>query len=826
MAGSGPCFHCGEPVTTGNRYTVRLDGADRPVCCPGCRTVAELIRDSGLGEFYDYRTLPAPRPDEDRLAASWAAWDEPALSDTVATRDAAGSLEAAFPVEGVRCAACAWLIERGLEDEPGLESVEVNPATARVKLRWDPDQVGLGRLLAGIARLGYQPHPGASGQGHAIARRERSAAIKRLGVAGIGMMQVMMYAVALYAGAFQGMDPSLERFLRLVSLVVATPVVLYAGYPFFAGAWRDLRSGHAGMDVPVALAIGGAYVASVVHTIQGAGEVYFDSVTMFVFFLSLGRFVEMLARHRTGDTADALGALLPASAQRISPAGATETVALAELAAGDVVIVRDGDAVPADGRILQGATRMDESLLTGEFQPRRRETGDRVLAGSLNRGSPIRVAIERTGQETLLSGVARLLDRAQATRPRAARAADRVARWFVAAILITAAVVFTVWWQIAPERAFEITLAVLVVTCPCALSLATPTALSAAIGALSRQGLLVARSDALEPLADVDVLLVDKTGTLTRGKPEIRGIEPRPGWTAEDAVARAASLEAASGHPLAAAFPIADAIAAEELHTVQGAGVEGNIDGVRHRIGRPDWVAELAGPAARTPAPAGDGEAGAETVVALASSDGPIAGFRIGDALRPRVAETVTALRDEGIRLEIISGDGPRAVEAVARSSGIADWRAGLDPADKLDRLRSLRAAGHRVAMLGDGVNDAPVLAGADVSVAMGSGTTLAQTSADLILLGRSLEPIASGHRLARKTRRVIRQNLTWAAAYNSLAMPAAALGWVQPWMAAIGMSLSSLVVVLNAGRLGRAPGRDRARKAARGGPELAEARS
>lgn len=825
MAGSGPCFHCGEPVTTGTRYTVRLDGADRPVCCPGCRTVAELIRDSGLGEFYDYRTLPAPRPDEDRLAASWAAWDEPALSATVASEDPSGVLEAAFPVEGVRCAACAWLIERGLEDEPGLQSVEVNPATARVKLRWDPGQVGLGRLLAGIARLGYQPHPGAAGQGHAIARRERSAAIKRLGVAGIGMMQVMMYAVALYAGAFQGMEPALERFLRLVSLVVATPVVLYAGYPFFAGAWRDLKSGHAGMDVPVALAIGGAYVASVVHTVQGAGEVYFDSVTMFVFFLSLGRFVEMLARHRTGDTADALGALLPASAQRVSMAGTTETVALAELAAGDVVIVRDGDAVPADGRILEGTTRMDESLLTGEFQPRRRESGDPVLAGSLNRGSPIRVAIERTGQDTLLSGVARLLDRAQASRPRIARSADRVARWFVTAILVTAAVVFTVWWQIAPERAFEITLAVLVVTCPCALSLATPTALSAAIGALSRQGLLVARSDALEPLADVDVLLVDKTGTLTRGRPEIRGVEPSPGWTVRDAITLAARLEAASGHPLAAAFPVADVAAAEAVETVPGAGVAGDIDGIRHRIGRPDWVAELApAPLGATP-DASPGEADTETRIALANSDGPIAGFRIGDALRPQVAETVAALRDEGIRLEIVSGDGPRAVEAVARSSGITDWRAGLDPADKLARLETLRAAGHRVAMLGDGVNDAPVLAGADVSMAMGSGTTLAQTSADLILLGRSLEPIASGHCLARKTRRVIRQNLAWAAAYNSLAMPAAALGWVQPWMAAIGMSLSSLVVVLNAGRLGRTPARQGGRRAARGRPELAEAR-
>ena len=396
MAGAPDCFHCGEPVTTGDHYTVALEGREQPVCCPGCKTVAELIRDSGLADFYDYRTLPAPRPDEERLDASWSAWDDPNLSATVATTDASGVMEAAFPVEGVRCAACAWLIERGLDGRPGVKSVEVNPATARIRLRWAPDETGLGTLLAAIARLGYLPHPGATGQSHAMARRERSTAIKRLGVAGIGMMQVMMYAVALYAGAFQGMEPRLEAFLRLVSLVVATPVVLYAGFPFFAGAWRDLRSGHAGMDVPVALAIGGAYAASVWHTVIGEGEVYFDSVTMFVFFLSLGRFVEMLARHRTGDTSDALSALLPASAVRLAADGRTETVPVADLTVGDEVLVRDGDAVPADGTVLDGSARLDESLLTGEFSPRRREPGDPVLAGSLNRGSPIRVRVERT----------------------------------------------------------------------------------------------------------------------------------------------------------------------------------------------------------------------------------------------------------------------------------------------------------------------------------------------------------------------------------------------------------------------------------------------
>jgi Cu2+-exporting ATPase len=327
-------------------------------------------------------------------------------------------------------------------------------------------------------------------------------------------------------------------------------------------------------------------------------------------------------------------------------------------------------------------------------------------------------------------------------------------------------------------------------------------------------------------MAHVDVLLLDKTGTLTRGKPEIRNVAVEDGWSADEALARAAGLEAASGHPLAEAFAGRQVCAATGPETVAGAGVEGWIDGVRHRIGRPDWVAELLPDVARPGSgPPLGREAGTDTEVSLASAEGPIARFEIGDALRPGVVTTLDALRDEGIRLEIVSGDAAGPVAAVAEATGIEAWRAGLDPAGKLARLETLRGEGHRVAMLGDGVNDAPVLAGADVSLAMGSGTSLAQTSADLILLGHSLAPIATGHRVARRTLRVIRQNLAWAAGYNALAMPAAALGWVQPWMAAIGMSLSSLVVVLNAARLGRLPGTG-IRRPERPGQTLAEAGS
>lgn len=791
------CFHCGEDLPrSGVRY-VHVDGADQPVCCPGCEAVAALIADTGLADFYRFRTGPAPTPSEP-ATDEWNAFDREAIQRAFVHDLGDQRHEAVVLVEGLYCAACAWLIEHVLAGEPGLETIEVNPATGRAMLRWRADAVALSRLLRRIAAAGYRPHPLGTDGGESLVARERGAALRRLAVAGLGMMQVMMYAVALYAGAIQAdMEPAITELLRGVSLLIATPVVLYAGAPFFRGAWRDLRAGRPGMDVPVALAIGGAFAASVWNTTIGHGEVYFDSVTMFVFFLTVARFFEMTARHRASRQTGALARMPPATALRIGADG-DERVALHELAVGDRVRVPAGDPVPADGRVIAGESRLDESLLTGEFMPVTRGPGSEVIGGSMNDDAPIDVEITRVGQDTLVAGIVRMLDRAQAERPPLARTADRVARWFVCGILLAAAATAFVWSQMAPGEAFAVTLAVLVVTCPCALSLATPAALVAATSRLARSGLLVARTGALETLARADHVVLDKTGTLTRGELTLDRIEPMDRVEAAEALALAAALEAHSGHPIARAFAHAgDGRDATRVQPENGRGIEGIVAGQRLRLGRPDWVGGLAG----------GGDTGSDgTVIALGDSDGLLARFHLTDSMRPGAAAAVATLRRLGLRVEILSGDGAGPVAAVAGELGIDHWSARQTPADKLARLQALQQAGHRVVMLGDGINDGPVLAGADVAVAMGGGSALAQTSADMVLTRGHLADLTDGIGHARRTLRVIRQNLAWAAGYNVLALPLAAAGMVPPWMAAIGMSASSLLVVGNALRLGRTP--------------------
>jgi len=815
------CFHCGEALTGTEPWFVKIDEVGHRVCCPGCKAVAELIRESGLGDYYRFRTLPTGRPADgsilDAPELPWRPFDRPEMLDAVSTPAGEGLRSCTMLLEGVRCAACGWLIERSLEQVPGVCEIRVNPSSSRARLVWDPAQLPLSGALGVVSRLGYRPHPGGAGAAEA-AQREQRKALRRVGVAGIGMMQVMMYAVALWVGVFQDMDPGLEQLFRWVSMVVATPVALYAAFPFYAGALRDLRSGRPGMDVPVALAIGGAWLASSWHTIIGQGEVYFESVTMFTFFLLLGRYLEMSARHRAGDTHEALARLLPESARRRVAGGDWETVALRELRPGDIVLVRHGETLPADGRLGGRGARLDESMLTGESRPRVRERGEAALAGSINLGDPLEFEVERTGADTMVSSIGRLLDRAQSERPPIAVSADVVARWFVVGVLGAAGLTWVVWNVLDPSRAFEVTLAVLVATCPCALSIATPAALTAATGFLARRGLLVTRAGAVEKLARVGRVMFDKTGTLTHGKPRITAVEARGALDKDAALGIAAALEAVSEHPIARAFTIAAPSGeARDVQVVPGLGIEGSVDGRRWRLGRPDWAAAIGAANAAPPVASGD------TVVCLASAQGIAALFHLADRLRTGSRDCVHQLQRLGLTVEIASGDAAEAVAPIAAAVGVGEWRGSLTPEEKLALLRARQQTGEMVVMVGDGVNDAPVLAGADISVAMAAGTPLAQTSADMVLLGESLEPLVAGIAHARRTVRIVRQNLAWAAGYNLIALPLAAAGIITPWMAALGMSASSLLVVLNALRLSRPP-RGRRAVAARIQPEGAEA--
>lgn len=797
------CFHCGLPVPSGGRFQVTIDTVVRPMCCPGCEAVAESIAKAGLTDFYRYRTETSPTaqspvPD---LLRQLELYDRPEIQQTFVSRDPQQLREASLILEGIVCAACVWLNERHVGRLPGVVEFNVNYATHRARVKWDDSKIHLSDILRAITDIGYIAHPFDPGRQEAVFKQERSLALRRVAVAGLGMMQVMMLAVALYAGDYTGMDAGLAQFLRWVSLLIALPVIGYSARPFFQSAWRDLRYRQLGMDVPVALAIGAAFMASVWHTVINAGEIYFDSVTMFTFFLLTGRYLEMLARQRAGQAAEELVRLLPATATRITAEG-DELIAVAELQPGDRVRIKPGDTVPADGSVVSGISSVDEALLTGESLPQPRRTGDELIGGTLNIESPLIMVVEKVGVETVLAAIVRLLDRAQSEKPRVAQLADRVAGWFVAALLLLAASVAWYWWQVDPHRAFAITLAVLVVTCPCALSLATPVALTAATGALTRLGVLTTRAHALETLARVTHLVFDKTGTLTEGRLKLTQVVRLGALARDRCLALAAALEQGSEHPLARALAASAGqarLAVSDHRAVPGEGVEAEVQGTRYRIGTRDFVLALGGHPLEAPELLQEAQG---TVIYLADHRSLLAGFVFEDQIRAGAGDAVRELQRLGIEVRLLSGDGERPVRHAAALLGITDAEARLRPNDKLARLQALQATGAVVAMVGDGVNDAPVLAAAQVSLAMGSGTQLAAAAADMVLLSERLPHLPQAVRLARKTLIIIRQNLVWAILYNLLAVPLAASGMIAPWMAAIGMSASSLLVVANALRL------------------------
>ena len=783
-----------------------IDGQRQSMCCHGCEAVAEAIVAAGLTDFYRHRTAPSRRAEDliPEQLRGLELYDRPDLQKSFVRAEDEHVREAALILEGIVCAACVWLNERHVNRLPGVLEFRVNYSTHRARLRWDERQIKLSDILAAIAAIGYIAHPFDPNRQEALQKRERAVALRRLAVAGLGSMQVMMLAVGLYVGDYQGMEDWIREFLRWICLILTVPVVTYSAQSFYRAAWRDLRRRQLGMDVPVSLAILAAFAASVWHTWKGGGEVYYDSVTMFVFFLLTGRFLEMTARHRAAQISEALVRMLPATATRLNAADEEEIVPIAELAPGDRVLVRPGETIPADGRLIEGASSVDESLVTGESLPLPRQLGEALIGGSVNVESPLVMRVEKVGADTVLSAISRLLDRAQSEKPRLALLADRVAGGFVAVLLAVAAVVLAAWWSLSDfDTAFRVTLSVLVVTCPCALSLATPTALVAATGALTRLGVLTTRGHALETLARATHVIFDKTGTLTFGRLQVATVETVGNLEARRGLALATALERGSEHPVGRALAEAagDATpAATDVHNTPGSGIEGWIEGRRYRIGRPGFVVELSGAAVAER----DDFDSASTWVALGDETGLLAWFQLTDTLRPGAAAAVQALQTRGLTVELLSGDRPEAVAHIAREAGIAMATGGLSPQDKLDRLRELQGQGAVAAMVGDGVNDAPVLAAAQVSLAMGSGTQLAHATADMILLSEKLECLVSGVDMARRALTIMRQNFAWAIGYNLIALPLAAGGWLTPWMSAIGMSCSSLLVVVNALRLRR----------------------
>lgn len=794
------CWHCGEPLPANEIIRAQIGGVQRSMCCQGCRAAAEWIEQLGLGDYYRLRTQSAPKPD--RLASSndHAAWDRPEIARHV-TRDLGeGRRETMLLIDGVRCAACVWLIERALSALPGIVSVQVNAAARRARIVWREKDVALPQILDTLSRTGYRALPLDARSLDDVRRRESREALKRLLVAGFGAMQAMMYAAVLYVGGVDALDPSTHELFRWLGFLVATPVVLFAARPFFSGAIRSLRARRLGMDVPVALAIAVIYVASLIEALRGGGEVYFDSVSMFVFFLLAGRFLEMRARHRAGDLTDALARLTPRFAQRELADGTFERVGVHELRVGDRAHVSEGAIVPADGVLVSEHCRVDEALLSGESAPVAKRRGDLLIAGSVLVDGTAQLRVERVGADTALAGIAALVGRAQAERPQLARAGERAAARFVARVLTLTAFTVAAWSFFDPTRAFSAALAVLVVSCPCAFALAVPAAITRALSVLAQRGVLVVKPDAIEALAGATHVVFDKTGTLTEPRLALADVATFNGVARETALRLAASLARHSSHPaartIAAAYDGTQFSVAADVRSLTGFGIGAVIDGRELRLGRAEFAIGAA-------ANADDLASWADAVV-LADDDGPIAVFRVSERLRAGARATVEALKAQGMHVVIASGDAESKVASVAAQLGMTAWRARQLPQDKLAWLASLRAGGAKVIAVGDGVNDAPVLAGADVAIALVGGAELAQATSDIVLAGERLESLAPARALARQTLAIVQQNQRWALWYNLTAVPLAALGFVPPWLAAIGMSLSSLCVILNALRIGR----------------------
>jgi Cu2+-exporting ATPase len=794
------CFHCGEPLR-GSTLLACVDRQERPVCCSGCQAVAELISGTGLGDYYRFRDTSSTRPrHEDFAADKWRVYADPEFARQF-TQTTNGQAAATLLIEGLRCSACSWLIDQVLRQRAGIVDVSVNAATGRANVSWNPAQLNLADVMRTIAQLGYVPHPVTDESVSRALREERRDGLKRVAVAGFGMMQVMMFAVAVYSAelAHEVMDPVLLNYFRIVSLLVATPVMFYAGAPILLSAWNSLRMRSVGMDVPVGIALVLAYGASVWNTLSNAGgEVYFDSVTMFIFFLTLGRFVQMSVRQRTAGVTDALARQLPSIAHRATGEN-VEDVPVTSLRIGDVIQVRRGEVLPADGRLLDREAQLDEAMLTGESLPVRHRIGDRVVAGTINVGGPISISVRALGAETALSHIVALMQRAQAHKPALARNADAAAAKFLRFVLLGAGLTCAIWIAIDPSRAFAATLAVLVVACPCAFAIAMPAALAAATASLGRQGILLTDADALEALARVDHIVFDKTGTLTRGELQVSRCIPLEQISETRCLQIAAALEQASEHPLARAFTShhgGDAV--EELETFPGQGVQGRIGGRLCRIGSPQFVSELHLDRSTHEPPAGL----SGSPVLLGDEECMLAWFELTDSIRPAAAKVVRDLRSLGIEPSILSGDGHAAVDTVAKQVGIVDATARCSAKQKLTRLLDLQQRGKRVAVIGDGVNDAPVLAAGNVSIAMGRGAALAHASAGLVLVNDNLAALPEAVKLARRTLSIARQNLMWSAIYNFGSLPLAAFGLIPPWLAALGMSLSSVAVVLNSTRL------------------------
>lgn len=769
------------------------------MCCPGCRAVAGLIAQSGLENFYRQRTAYNERPlqPEPTALEQYRVYDDPQLAATFTTTDDHGLMNASLLLGGISCAACTWLIEQSMTGLPGVTRALVNLQQARLDIQFDPGQRPLSDIFARLEGLGYRPRPFQTSTARQQSAAEYRTDLRRLAVAGLGMMQVGMFAIALHAGDIQGIDARYQALLRWVSLPVAAFVVFYSARPFFTSAWRHLKQRLLVMDLPVALAIGLAFLASAWATISGTGQVYFDSVVMFTFLLLLGRFLERRVRQRQLFTwLDAESCLTSAVVVRRDDQWLT--VARIALRAGDTILIKAGETVPVDAQICEGGSAVKEDTFNGEPLPRSVAAGDTVYAGTVNIEAALQAQVLGDYRDSRLAALQRSVDMAQTSKPRLVKLADHMASWFVGRLLLVTGGTALVWLQLAPEKAFWITLSVLVISCPCALALATPTALTSAASALRARGVIVRGENALESLWECTHLLFDKTGTLTEGSLTIAQVQPLSDMDRQELLAYAAALQHYSSHPVANAFSsIPAAVDFEQVTYQVGAGLEARRDTVKYRMGSAQYCRDLVPDFPSIP----DDH---HYWIGLCREGAALAWIGLDDSVRPEAGDIINSATRMGLQVELLTGDSSNQGALLARSLGIETVNSGQTPQQKMARVQQLQEHGAVVAMVGDGLNDAPVLGVADASFAVAGATDLARSQADFVIVGGDLHKIIETVHKARQCRRIVRQNFSWALVYNLCAIPLAAMGFVPPWAAAIGMSLSSLLVVANSLRLNR----------------------
>ncbi|GAA6204357.1 heavy metal translocating P-type ATPase [Thalassotalea sp. SU-HH00458] len=796
------CFHCDETIPKGISLFVNIDGIEQPMCCIGCQAVARTIVDNALTDYYRFRTEPATKSDNlvpEQLKRT-ALLDDKSLQDEFAYNDGEYR-ETILTIEGISCAACAWLIEMQLSKLNGLISINVNATTQRATIKWQDSQVKLSEILNAIDNIGYKAQPFKASNVEKTNQKTSKAFIKRLGISGILMMQVMMIAVGLYFGAFSDMAKHNLVYLRYISLFLTLPIISYGAFPFYKGAVNALKVKRLSMDVPVSIAIILAFTASAWATINQSGEVYFESVSMFTFLLLIGKFLEFRARNRAAEVSSNLLKLMPMTALRIHD-GKEEFIIARKLVPGDTVIIKPGETIPADGIITSGLSQINEAMLSGEQKPITKKRGEKVFAGTINGDGNLLIEVIQAGQHSFLSQLIRISEASQAHKPKLAKLSDKIAQYFVAVILLTAIATAWYWQQHLPEEAFWITLSVLVATCPCALSLATPTALTCATTRLNRSGIMIKSSHVMETIPAIDLIAFDKTGTLTSGDFVInKHIIIDETYSKDSLLAYAAVLEAQSEHPIAKAFsPYRDySYIANNIEILAGIGVVGTVNGLNISIGKPTWFLHSTEHIQESEKQICQQYNDAQCLLAI---NGKLAAaFYLKDKVRKQAPPLIKQLRQANINTCMLSGDHQAGCEKTQSIVQLDSIYSQLTATEKMDKIKQLQQS-HTVAMVGDGINDTPVFGAAHVSIAMGSGTDIAKSGADVILLNNNLSSVYTLKTIANKTKRIIWQNYGWAFGYNAIVLPLAVSGHITPYMAVIGMSLSSILVISNSLRL------------------------